>query len=110
MLNTSAELDHVKSTLEEYKKLADTDALTQIWNRRAFDRAMTRVYSSEKSKMFGALILGDIDMFKSVNDRHGHPIGDRILQLVARLIARMRMTARSWRAPAAKNLRSSRKD
>lgn len=87
MLNTSAELDHVKSTLEEYKKLADTDALTQIWNRRAFDRAMTRVFSSEKSKMFGALILGDIDMFKSVNDRHGHPIGDRILQLVARLIS-----------------------
>lgn len=86
MQNTTAELNHVKSTLEEYKKLADTDALTQIWNRRAFDRAMTRVYSSEKSKMFGSLILGDIDLFKSVNDRHGHPIGDRILQLVARLI------------------------
>ncbi len=87
MMNTSAELDQVKSTLEEYKKLADTDALTQIWNRRAFDRAMTRVFSSEKSKMFGALILGDIDLFKSINDRHGHPIGDRILQLVARLIS-----------------------
>ncbi len=87
MQTTSAELDHVKSTLEEYKKLADTDALTQIWNRRAFDRAMTRVFANEKSKMFGALVLCDIDLFKSVNDRHGHPIGDRILQLVARQIS-----------------------
>lgn len=87
IVDKSAELDRVRSTLEEYKKLADTDALTQIWNRRAFDRALTRIYESEKTKMFGALFIIDVDRFKDVNDRHGHPIGDRILQLVARLIS-----------------------
>lgn len=86
IIDKSAELERVKSTLEEYKKLADTDPLTQIWNRRAFDRAMTRIFSDERGKMFGALILADIDGFKAVNDRYGHPVGDRILQLVAGVI------------------------
>ncbi|MDP3897659.1 MAG: GGDEF domain-containing protein, partial [Mesorhizobium sp.] len=87
IIDKSAELEKVKSTLEEYKKLADTDPLTQIWNRRAFDRTMAKIYDSDKGKMFSALILADIDSFKDVNDRYGHPVGDRIIQIVADLIA-----------------------
>jgi len=86
IVDKSAELERMKSTLEEYKKLADTDPLTQIWNRRAFDRAMAKIYGDEKGRMFNALILADIDSFKEVNDRYGHPVGDRILQLVAGII------------------------
>jgi diguanylate cyclase len=86
IIDKSAELERVKSTLEEYKKLADTDPLTQIWNRRAFDRAIAKIYDSEKGRMFNALILADIDRFKDVNDRFGHPVGDRIIQIVADLI------------------------
>lgn len=82
----TVELETVKSKLEEYKKLADTDPLTQIWNRRAFDRALARIYDSERGRMFNALIIADIDRFKDVNDRHGHPVGDRIIQLVADII------------------------
>jgi len=82
----SAELEKVKSTLEEYKKLADTDPLTHIWNRRAFDKELARIYDTEKGRMFNALIIADIDRFKEFNDRHGHPVGDRILQLVAQMI------------------------
>ncbi len=82
----SAELEKVKSTLEEYKRLADTDPLTHIANRRAFDRALARIYDNDKGRMFSALIIADIDRFKEFNDRHGHPVGDRILQLVAELI------------------------
>lgn len=82
----SAELEKVKSTLEEYKRLADTDPLTHIWNRRAFDKEITRIYNNEKGRMFSALIIADIDRFKEFNDRHGHPVGDRILQLVSQLI------------------------
>jgi len=79
----SAELETVRSKLEEYKHLADTDPLTQIWNRRAFDRRIANIYNDSRSVLFNALILADIDRFKTINDRHGHPVGDRILQLIA---------------------------
>ena len=82
----STELENVKSKLEEYKRLADTDPLTHIWNRRAFDRHISRVYDSHKSVMFNALILADIDRFKEINDRHGHPVGDKIIQIVAGIL------------------------
>ena len=84
--DTSAELEEVKAKLVEYKKLADTDPLTQIANRRAFDRAMAAIYENSKGKLFSALIVADIDRFKEVNDRHGHPVGDRVLRHLARVL------------------------
>ncbi|MDF0753076.1 GGDEF domain-containing protein, partial [Marinobacter sp. 71-i] len=57
----TAELESVKSKLEEYKRLADTDPLTQVWNRRAFDAEIARIYNSNKGILFSALILADID-------------------------------------------------
>jgi diguanylate cyclase len=79
----SAELESVKSSLEEYKKLADTDPLTHIWNRRAFDRRLAEIYNNQKGILFNALILADIDRFKEINDRFGHPVGDKIIQIIA---------------------------
>ncbi|MET3659737.1 GGDEF domain-containing protein [Aquamicrobium ahrensii] len=79
----SAELEAVKCKLEEYKRLADTDPLTQILNRRAFDKEIARIYSSRKDILFNALILADIDNFKKINDRFGHPVGDRIIRTIA---------------------------
>lgn len=79
----TAELESVKSTLEEYKRLADTDPLTHIWNRRAFDKEITRIYNSNRGILFNALILADIDRFKDINDRYGHPVGDKIIQIIA---------------------------
>ena len=76
----------VKSKLEEYRRLAETDALTQLQNRRAFDQAIAGMYDSNRGIAFGALILADIDSFKSVNDRFGHPVGDRIIQIVASIM------------------------
>lgn len=82
----SAELENVKSKLEEYKRLADTDPLTHIWNRRAFDRRISKIYDSREHVMFDALILADIDRFKEINDRYGHPVGDRIIQIIAGIL------------------------
>lgn len=82
----TVELESVKSKLEEYKKLADTDALTQVWNRRAFDKELARIYGDAKSVMFNALILVDIDRFKDINDRFGHPVGDKIIQAIAAIL------------------------
>jgi diguanylate cyclase len=79
----TAELESVKANLEEYKRLADTDPLTHIWNRRAFDKEITRIYTSNKGILFNALILADIDRFKDINDRYGHPVGDKIIQIIA---------------------------
>jgi diguanylate cyclase len=79
----SAELESVKSKLEEYKRLADTDPLTHIWNRRAFDKRIANIYNSNSGILFNALILADIDRFKEINDRYGHPVGDKIIQAIA---------------------------
>ncbi len=78
--------ENVKSKLEEYKRLADTDPLTHLWNRRAFDRELARIYNSSKGILFNALILADIDRFKSINDRFGHPVGDSIIRIVAGIL------------------------
>lgn len=80
------ELENVKSKLEEYKKLADTDALTQVLNRRAFDKQIAEIYNDQKNVMFGSLILVDIDRFKEINDRFGHPVGDKIIQAIAGIL------------------------
>lgn len=82
----TTELESVKSKLEEYKKLADTDPLTLIWNRRAFDKEIARIYNSNRGILFNALILADIDRFKEINDRYGHPAGDKILQQIAEIL------------------------
>lgn len=86
MEEKSAEMERMRVKLDQYKRLADTDPLTRIWNRRAFDKRMARIYDSARSAMFHALIIADIDSFKSFNDHHGHPVGDRILQIVAQLL------------------------
>ncbi|EKF19713.1 GGDEF domain-containing protein [Nitratireductor pacificus] len=86
MEDKSEELERTRAKLEQYKRLADTDPLTRIWNRRAFDKRMAQIYDDERSVMFHALVLADIDGFKSFNDHYGHPVGDRILQIVAHLL------------------------
>ncbi len=82
----TSELESVKSKLEEYKKLADTDPLTHIWNRRAFDKRIASIYNSSRGILFNALILADIDRFKDINDRFGHPVGDKIIQSIADIL------------------------
>lgn len=82
----SAELEEVKTKLEEYKKLADTDPLTQLYNRRAFDKVMACVYDDRKKVMYTSLVIVDIDRFKQINDRFGHPVGDKIIQRVAGIV------------------------
>ena len=71
------------------ERLSNLDALTQLPNRRsmestiAFRMAETKRYNVA----FGVLFI-DIDHFKSVNDTHGHEVGDRVLQQVAKTLTR----------------------
>lgn len=69
---------------EELQRLASTDMLTGLPNRRQLMAAIeTEVLRAGRSGRPLSLALLDIDHFKSVNDRHGHPAGDAVLQQVA---------------------------
>ena len=79
--------------LEQQLKLeARTDALTGLLNRRALEEIATR--ELKRSARLGApvsVLLCDVDHFKSINDRHGHAVGDRAIQAIAsRLAAELR--------------------
>jgi diguanylate cyclase (GGDEF)-like protein len=72
---------------ESLQRLAMLDELTELPNRRAFQlevgRHMARLRRSERPF---ALAIVDIDHFKSVNDRYGHDVGDRVLRRVAAVL------------------------
>ena len=62
-------------------KLASTDALTGVLNRRAFiERAKVEINRAQRASKPLSLILTDIDYFKKVNDNYGHNTGDLVLQ------------------------------
>lgn len=72
-------------TLEALRQLATRDQLTGLLNRREFERILREEMDrSRRFKQPCAVILGDLDHFKLVNDRHGHPAGDEVLRQVAR--------------------------
>jgi diguanylate cyclase (GGDEF)-like protein len=76
-------------TLEALRKLATHDPLTGLLNRREFDRIMAEEH--ERAQRFTrsfAIVMLDLDHFKSINDKHGHPAGDLVLKTVAKRIAR----------------------
>ncbi|MSP92344.1 MAG: GGDEF domain-containing protein [Myxococcales bacterium] len=63
---------------------ATTDSLTGVGNRRSFDRALgdeIDVARTRRSPL--ALVIGDLDRFKVINDQHGHVVGDAVLRRVA---------------------------
>jgi len=68
--------------------LAETDALTSVPNRRAFQRHLRRAATdcTQMDTPVGLLVI-DIDKFKVVNDGYGHPFGDRVLIEVTRRLA-----------------------
>jgi diguanylate cyclase (GGDEF)-like protein len=69
---------------QQASRLARVDELTGLGNRRAFDEALEREVSrADRAGAPLALLLVDIDDFKTVNDDYGHPTGDECLRGVA---------------------------
>ncbi len=83
MHEKSAEIQEINAELKRYKELANTDPLTKLSNRRAFDSHIAEIHDDNKAAMYFALIFADIDHFKRVNDTYGHTVGDKILSYVA---------------------------
>jgi diguanylate cyclase (GGDEF)-like protein len=72
----------------ELERLANTDCLTQIANRRCFNAILEQEWQRlRREQQPLSLILCDIDYFKNYNDRYGHPAGDVCLQQVAHIIS-----------------------
>ena len=86
------EIDETHLRLTEMERLADTDSLAPIANRRAFVRELSRVISySERYDVPASLVFLDVNGMKQINDELGHSAGDAVLIHVANsLIANVR--------------------
>lgn len=61
------------------KNLGLMDHLSQLSNRRHFERRLQQLFEARKSKGGSAVLLIDLDHFKAVNDQHGHDCGDALI-------------------------------
>lgn len=76
--------------LSDAQAKADTDALTGLSNRRAFERSLGAAGERARSKDLPlSLAFCDIDHFKLVNDTHGHDAGDRVLKFVGHILQKV---------------------
>lgn len=84
--------------LEQVQRLAATDGLTKIANRRTFEATLEReVARATRSAEHLSLVMVDIDHFKRLNDTHGHQAGDEVLRNVA---AALTIECRDFDTPA----------
>jgi diguanylate cyclase (GGDEF)-like protein len=69
---------------EALQRLAETDPLTWLFNRRHFDRRLeAETNRALRAEHLLALLMIDVDRFKLYNDRYGHAVGDEVLKAVA---------------------------
>jgi two-component system cell cycle response regulator len=86
--------DHLVEAREGMRFQATHDRLTSLWNRGVIVELMSHeIMRSRRERSCTAVMMCDIDNFKSVNDLHGHAVGDEVLQEVAR---RLHHSVRSY--------------
>ncbi|NLL82132.1 MAG: GGDEF domain-containing protein [Tissierellia bacterium] len=72
---------------KELQHIATYDSLTELVNRRCFEEQVSNVMLSiERHGGEACLLLIDVDDFKTINDKYGHPIGDKVLQRLASIM------------------------
>jgi two-component system, cell cycle response regulator len=76
-----------QSFYEEIYRLATIDHLTTVLNKATITRALSEeIAASLRDRRWISVLLMDVDQFKSINDVHGHLTGDRILQVLAKVL------------------------
>jgi diguanylate cyclase (GGDEF)-like protein len=88
-VRTGERILHLEDSLvearEQMRFKATHDPLTSLWNRGVIMDLLNRELArSQRERSNTAILLGDLDHFKSVNDNHGHLVGDQVLREVAR--------------------------
>lgn len=76
--------NRLRESRQQIQALATRDGLTGLWNRRHIDTTLdAAIQSATRHGTPLCVVMADVDHFKRVNDRHGHAIGDQVLQAVA---------------------------
>jgi diguanylate cyclase len=95
LAETTAELGRLRESLDQVRRDAMTDGLTNLANRKAFDEGLEATCEQAEAEGRGmTLAIIHIDHFKGFNDAWGHQIGDQVLRYVASVIGRMGATPR----------------
>lgn len=91
ILGVTRDISESRRLEDELTRVAQTDYLTGLWNRRQAERLLTEAVDRQGSTTPVTLLIIDVDRFKYVNDEKGHGQGDRVLiELAARLEAQLR--------------------
>lgn len=86
--NSQHQIERLKTNLATAEAQGVSDPLTGLKNRRGFDIILSsQVATSRAGNQPLSLILADIDHFKAINDRYGHPAGDDVLRWFARILS-----------------------
>jgi diguanylate cyclase (GGDEF)-like protein len=89
VVETLRDMTDQKRAETALKALADSDGLTGLANRRAFDQTLEAEWArARRAKGPLSLLLADVDHFKPYNDLHGHQAGDECLRTIATLVRR----------------------
>ncbi|WP_340315964.1 GGDEF domain-containing protein [Rhizorhabdus argentea] len=88
LADMGAQMESLQGDLAEAQAVAESDPLTGLANRRAFQSRLARAMTQAQAENYPlSVAFCDIDHFKSINDNHGHDTGDRILKMVADALA-----------------------
>jgi diguanylate cyclase (GGDEF)-like protein/PAS domain S-box-containing protein len=89
LMGITEDITERKKAEEQVRQLAFYDTLTHLPNRRLFlDRLGQAMAAGKRNNRYGAVMFLDLDKFKSLNDTHGHDMGDLLLIEVAQRITR----------------------
>ena len=78
--------DELEKAYEQMKRIAATDELTGIANRRSiFNFGKQEFALSQRYKSLFSLLMIDVDKFKTINDTHGHDVGDQALKMMVNI-------------------------
>ena len=82
-----AEMQQLRESVGSLQSEALSDPLTGLHNRRGFERTLAQLYGAGDGGLVNAaLLMADIDHFKTVNDTYGHLIGDQVIRATAQVL------------------------
>ena len=82
-----ADISDKRAAARQLESLANRDGLTDLLNRRSFDRQLEKAFeTARKTDQELSLLMIDVDYFKAYNDTYGHPAGDEVLRQVSAVL------------------------
>ena len=85
-LKFSASEEKIVKYSKKLERLATTDPLTKLQNRRGMINHIEQIANESQSMGMLTIAIGDIDLFKRINDTYGHDAGDYVLETIAKIM------------------------